>query len=54
MAASVICSSSNKASTTAVFVADGHRLPVVVLVPLLDQPGAPVGLLVALGAGNEP
>jgi hypothetical protein len=26
---------------------------VVVLVPLLDQPGSPVGLLVALVAGDE-
>ena len=34
-------------------VADGHLLPVVVLVPLLDQPGAEVGLLVAFVAGDE-
>jgi hypothetical protein len=35
-------------------VGEGRRLPVVVLGPLLDQPGALVGPLVALLAGDEP
>jgi hypothetical protein len=34
-------------------IAPGCRLPVMVLVPLLDQPGAGVGELVALVTGDE-